>query len=182
MSTATSFTVGNGLVLWHCRSPRPAEGSIQHGIIAQLRFTDSCAGSAVPSGRGRRTAFPVPRRPRTASAGRARQADQACDQSTTCLQSQIGWGRHLARRRTAQVMAAVGLSEGVDLQPLASVVNGTAGEDDGGGASRRRHQVDRRVRPVPETPDLLARAAGPRQPSGGIRTRRRTPQRRRSSL
>jgi hypothetical protein len=52
--------------------------------------------------------------------------------------------------------------------------SGTADEDDGGGASRRRHQVDRRVRPVPETPDLLARAAGPRQPSGG-RTRRRTP-------
>jgi len=44
--------------------------------------------------------------------------------------------------------------------------SGTADED-GGGDSRRRHQVDRRVRPVPETPDLLARAAGPRQPSGG---------------
>jgi hypothetical protein len=36
--------------------------------------------------------------------------------------------------------------------------SGTAGEDDGGGASQRRHQVDRRVRPVPETPDLLASA------------------------
>jgi hypothetical protein len=47
------------------------------------------------------------------------------DQATPCLQSQIGQSRHLVRRRTAQVMAAVRLSVGVRLQPLASVVNGT---------------------------------------------------------
>jgi hypothetical protein len=50
--------------------------------------------------------------------------------------------------------------------------SGTAGDDDGGEASQRRHQIDRRVRPVSKPPDLLARAAGPRQRSGGIRTRR----------
>jgi len=44
--------------------------------------------------------------------------------ATSCLQTQIGRGRHLARRRTAQVMAAVGLSVGVRLRPLASLVNG----------------------------------------------------------
>ena len=52
-------------------------------------------------------------------------ADASLGQATPCLQSQIGRGRHLARLRTAQVMAAVGLSVGVRLQPLASVVNGT---------------------------------------------------------
>jgi hypothetical protein len=87
--------------------------------------------------------------------------------TTPCLQSQIGRGRYLARRRRAQVMAAVGLSVGVRLRPLTSVVNGTVVarpvRTAVAGASRRRHQVDRRVRPVPETPDLLARAAGPRQ-------------------
>jgi hypothetical protein len=36
------------------------------GIIAQLRFADSCSGSAVPSGRGRHRAFPVHPRPGTA--------------------------------------------------------------------------------------------------------------------
>jgi hypothetical protein len=44
--------------------------------------------------------------------------------------------------------------------------SGTAGKEDGGGASQRRHQVDRRMRPVPVTPASLARAAGPRQGSG----------------
>jgi hypothetical protein len=46
--------------------------------------------------------------------------------TTPCLQSQIGRGRQLAGLRTAQVMAAVGLSVGVRWGPLASVcVNGT---------------------------------------------------------
>ena len=58
------------------------------GIIAQLRFADSCSGSAVPSGRGRHTAFPVPPRPGTGSAGRARQGrslpeDPLCKASAT---------------------------------------------------------------------------------------------------
>jgi hypothetical protein len=44
---------------------------------------------------------------------------------STRSQSQIGQGRHLARRRTAQVMAAVGLSVGVRMRPLVSLVNGT---------------------------------------------------------
>jgi hypothetical protein len=45
--------------------------------------------------------------------------------TTPCLQSQIGRGRHLTRRRTAQIMAAVALSVSVRLRPLTSVVNGT---------------------------------------------------------
>ena len=51
--------------------------------------------------------------------------DASLDQSTPCLQSQIGRVRHLARRRMAQVTAAVGLSVGVRLRPPGSVVNGT---------------------------------------------------------
>jgi len=45
--------------------------------------------------------------------------------TTPCLQSQIGQGRHLARRRAAQVMAAAGLAVGIRMRPLASIVNGT---------------------------------------------------------
>jgi hypothetical protein len=92
--------------------------------------------------------------------------------TTPCLQSQIGQGRHLARQRTAHVMAAVRLSVGVRLQPLVSVVNGTVVARPARAtfvvACQSRHQLDRRVRPVPETPDLLARATGPRQPWVGF--------------
>jgi hypothetical protein len=45
--------------------------------------------------------------------------------TTPCLQSQFGQGRDLARRRTAQVMAALGLSLGVRMRPLVSLVDGT---------------------------------------------------------
>ena len=44
----------------HCRSTRSAEGAIQPGDHRTTGFADSCAGSAVPSGRGRPRAFPVP--------------------------------------------------------------------------------------------------------------------------
>jgi hypothetical protein len=55
----------------------------------------------------------------------ARKADQSFGATTPCSQSQIRRGHHLARRRTAQVMAAMGLSVGVRLRLLTSVVNGT---------------------------------------------------------
>jgi hypothetical protein len=45
--------------------------------------------------------------------------------------------------------------------------SGMAGEDDGGGACRLRHQLNYRVRPVPGPPASLARATGPRQAAGG---------------
>ena len=59
---------------------------------------------------------------KTRSVSRAEQRPCTLD---PCLQSQIGQGGHLARRRTAQVMAAVELSVGVRMRPLGSVVNGT---------------------------------------------------------
>jgi hypothetical protein len=95
------------------------------GIIAQLRFADSCSGSAVPSGRGRRTAFPVPPRPRTASAGRARQADPSLRPIDPCLQSQIGQDRYLYIGSVAQVTAAVVLSVAVRSALIRTAVNGT---------------------------------------------------------
>jgi hypothetical protein len=48
--------------------------------------------------------------------------------------------------------------------------SGTAGEDDACPAWQCRYQLDRRVSTTPATPASLARAAGPRQRSGG-RTR-----------
>ena len=96
------------------------------GIIAQLRSADSCSGVAVPSGRGRRTAFPVPPATRTHRPAGHGKPIQACDQSTTCLQSQVGQDRHLGKRGSAQVTVAMVLSVGVRSVPVATVVNGTA--------------------------------------------------------
>ena len=95
------------------------------GIIAQLRFADSCSGAAVPSGRGRRTAFPVPPAARTHRPAGHGKPIQACDQSTTCLQNQFGQDRHLGKRGSAQVTVAMVFSVGVHSVPVATVVNGT---------------------------------------------------------
>jgi hypothetical protein len=59
------------------------------------------------------------------------------DQSTTCLQSQFGQGRHLRRERRTQVETAVALSVGVRWGPVGTAVNGTVvARPDGGSLSR----------------------------------------------
>lgn len=52
-------------------------------------------------------------------------AGASLDQSTTCLQSQIGRHRYLRRRGTAQVEAGVVLSVVIRSGPVATGVNGT---------------------------------------------------------
>jgi hypothetical protein len=49
---------------------------------------------------------------------------QACNQSTTCLQSQIGRDRYVRRQGTARVEAAVALSVVVRSGPIGTAVNG----------------------------------------------------------
>jgi hypothetical protein len=78
-------------------------------------------------------------------------ADASLDQSTTCLQSQIGCCRHLRGWGTAQVVGAVVLSVVVRSGPARTVVNGTLVARPVRGLGTgwcRSSQPDRRARPV----------------------------------
>jgi hypothetical protein len=91
----------------------------------------------------------------------ARKADQSFGATTPCSQSQIRRGHHLARRRTAQVMA----TWDCPWCPLATAHvrcqwhgSGTAGKNDLGLPVRDGHRLGRRVRPVHD--DHLPRCQG----------------------
>jgi hypothetical protein len=85
--------------------------------------------------------------------------------ATPCSQSQIGQGRYLARRRTAQVVAAMGLSVGVRMPPLVSVVNGTVVARPMSATyvapGSIGYQVDRWVRPDPGAACLVGKGRRP---------------------
>jgi hypothetical protein len=127
MSTGDPFhRLGTALFLGIAGVPVRPRARFSMGIIAQLRFADSCSGSAVPSGRGRHTAFPVPSCDQGphGPAGHGKPI-QACNQSTTCLQSQIRRDRDLERWGPALLTGAMVVSVGVRWGPLVTAVNGT---------------------------------------------------------
>jgi hypothetical protein len=78
----------------------------------------------VPSGRGRLRRFGPPRPGTDRPAGHGK-ADASLDQTTSCLQSQIGPVRHLQWLGTAQVETVVELSVTVHWRPVGTAVNGT---------------------------------------------------------
>jgi hypothetical protein len=60
----------------------------------------------------------------------------------------------------------VALSVRVRWGPVVTAVNGTADEDEVGRAWQRGHQLDRKVRPVPETACIVGKG---RRPAAAVR-------------
>ena len=92
----------------------------QRSVTLLCRFRTACIGQPDPE-----TLGPEQSEHQEPAESRKHALNASLDQSTTCLQSQIGRDRHLRRCEAAQVVAASALSVVVGSCPVGTAVNGT---------------------------------------------------------